>query len=221
MSLMATINRNCNATIAATHLAVASLLFVGLAAGCSDAGSSQDFSGLPVVELHADYPSFDAAALDRDSRVIFEGIALESRGALRYPTFAGDTPEENPLLGLDEREYALAMASLTPIPITETTFRVTAAYRGDLATGDEVVITQTGGVLEGVRYVLQSDPPFSIGESYLLFGANSVGDAYYVLGGSAGMYREVDDRVFEPVDATNSPLGWRVAADEVSRRFAG
>lgn len=177
---------------------------VALALSACSTTTSQAPEG-STVELQADYPAYDTATLFEEATLIVEGTALATEATVLTPRYEGDTPEENPLLGLSEEEIRRAMAQDEGIPATAVTFRVDAVHQGSVEPGDEITVIQTGGVVDGVTYLAVHEPLLVTGESYLLFVADGFDGAFAILGGSAGTYLSSGNGVFTAVNPEAAP----------------
>ncbi|MEV0954202.1 hypothetical protein [Promicromonospora sp. NPDC050249] len=149
-----------------------------------------------TVQLQADYPSYDTPGLVAGSTLVVEGAALATEPTVLTPRFEGDTPEENPLLGLSEEELEAALQEEDAVPATAVTFRADVVHQGSVEPGQEITIVQTGGVVDGVTYQLEGATMLTPGEDYLLFATDSFDGAFAIVGGSAGVYIASGDGVF-------------------------
>jgi hypothetical protein len=149
-----------------------------------------------TVQLQADYPSYDTRSLIKEATLIVEGTVLATEPTVLTPRFEGDSPEENPLLGLSEEEKKRAIASDDGVAATAVTFRVDVLHRGVVKQGQKIIVIQTGGVIDGVNYHVEGEAMLAAGESYLLFATDSFDGAYAILGGSAGTYLSSRDGIF-------------------------
>jgi hypothetical protein len=145
----------------------------------------------PIVErtsqMAVDYPSYDLPQLVGQADRIIEGTAVSTRDAVLYPTFEGTDPLLNPLSEASEEEQRAASLE-GAIAVTEVELEATAVHKGEA--GDHLTITQTGGVLDGVRYTTVQEPLLTPGSSYLLFLHE--GERPALLGGGAGSYEAGD-----------------------------
>lgn len=160
---------------------------------CSSANDPRE---VPTVQLHADYPTYDTQGLVDEAVLIVEGTVLATEPTVLLPRYEGDTPEENPLLGLSEEEMKRAMEQDSGVAATAVTFRVDVVHQGTAQPGEQVTIIQTGGVVDGVNYVVEGETSLDTGESYLLFAAEGLAGTFAILGGSAGTFIESRDGVF-------------------------
>lgn len=159
-----------------------------------------------TVQLQADYPSYDTDSLIEEATLIVEGTALATEPTVLMPRYEGDTPEENPLLGLSEEEKKKAIEQDDGIAATAITFRVDVVHKGVVEPGQEVTIIQTGGVIDGVTYQVEGLVMLATGESYLLFATDSFDGAFALLGGSAGTYLSSGNGVFTAVTPDTAPV---------------
>lgn len=187
---------------------LASLAAASLCA-CS-AGASDS-----TVEVLADYPSFDKEGLIAEASLIVEGVAVSAEYTVLTPRYEGETAEENPLLGLTEEEQKDAMAQDEGVAATAVTFRVDVVHRGSVRQGEEVVIVQTGGVIDGVRYHVAEEVTLEPDSRYLLFGTDRFDGAYNILGGSAGTYLGEGDGEYVAANPDSAPFA-RLTASELS-----
>lgn len=157
------------------------------------------------VPLQADYPSYDTQGLVEEATLIVEGTALSTEHTVLTPRYEGDTPEENPLLGLSEEEKQRAIEQDDGVAATAVTFRVDVVHHGAVKPGQEVTVIQTGGVVDGVTYQVEGEVILDTGESYLLFATDSFDGAFAILGGSAGTYLSSGDGVFTAVAPEVAP----------------
>ncbi|WP_147440498.1 hypothetical protein [Mycetocola tolaasinivorans] len=154
----------------------------------------------------ADYPPFDAGSLTQSADLIIEGTALSSEPTVLTPRYEGDTAQENPILGLSEEEQKRVIADDEGVPATAVTFRVDTVHKGAVGVGQEIVILQTGGVVDGVTYKVREEDPLKTQESYLIFAGKSHDGAFYILGGSAGTYISTGDDTFSAVNPDTAPF---------------
>lgn len=106
-----------------------------------------------VVELVADYPYYPSARDAAEAATaIVTGTPVSSRFAVEGPLDPGtDDPYLNPQAGAEEVDPADLQ-----VPVTITSVQVTAVIKGEgIAVGDQVEISQLGGLINGVRYVEQ------------------------------------------------------------------
>lgn len=202
----------------ATRLALALVLSSSaLALGaCGDAGGT---AGESVVELQSDYPGFTQKGLLREAALVAEGRVVSAEPTVLKPQFEGDSPQDDPLLGLSEDERAKAAQEDDGVVATAVTFEITVAHRGSVSPGQEVTIIQTGGVLDGVTYKDGDIARLDVGSNYLLFGGDSFNGAYYILGGAAGTYRSVGNGRFRPVNPEMAPFS-ELRRSEVAQAVA-
>lgn len=143
----------------------------------------------PVVQMQADYPSYDTPeSLLAEATIIVEGTVIGTETTVLLPRFEGDTAEENPYQGVPADEQQKAIEKDGGVPGTVVSLRVDAVHLGEVSVGDEVTFIQTGGVIDGVRYEVAGEANLTTNSHYLLFGADSVDGAFAVLGGAAGAY---------------------------------
>jgi len=159
-----------------------------------------------TVQLQADYPVYDQATLVEEATLIVEGEVLATEPTVLTPRFEGDTPEENPLLGLSEAEKKAALEEADGVPATAVTFRADVVHQGTVTPGQEILIVQTGGKIDGVDYVLEGGFMLAKGERYLLFATDSFDGAYAILGGSAGTFRSTGGDTFAAVAPDVTPF---------------
>lgn len=158
-----------------------------------------------TVQLQADYPSYDIHGLIEEATLIVEGTALATEPTVLMPRYEGDTPEENPLLGLSEDEKKRAIEQDDGVPATAVAFRVDVVHQGVAEPGQEITIIQTGGVIDGVTYQVQGETMLATDESYLVFATDSFDGAFAILGGSAGTFVSSGDGVFTATDPETAP----------------
>ncbi|OMH24356.1 hypothetical protein BKD30_08785 [Tersicoccus phoenicis] len=72
------------------------------------------------------------------------------------------------------------------LPYTDTTFVVSQWIKGSSVGGNEIVVRQTGGQMDGKQYVVESDPLAKPGDQALLYLEKTPGDIYAALGGPTG-----------------------------------
>lgn len=169
------------------ELAVALTLAIAgvFAAACS--------APLPVEELHGDYLAYDEETLVADATLIVEATVVDTEGTLLMPPVEKGAPKE-----------AIERARADAIPATFVTVRVDVVHKGDVDA--EFVITQTGGVKDGVMYRSDMEPLLVKKESYLLFVRAGIPDGFAILGGCAGMFRAGGDGTFEAVKPDSAPF---------------
>lgn len=149
-----------------------------------------------IVQIAGDYPSYDAGDLVDASTLIVEGTVIDTQPTELKPRFEGDTPEENPLLGLSEEERVEAEANAESLPATEVTFRADVVHRGNVETGQDIRIVQTGGQHNGVLFTIDGEVPLEVGKSYLLFAEDGFDGTFVILGGSAGTFQQTSPGQF-------------------------
>lgn len=160
-----------------------------------------------------DYPSYTERSLVSEATLIIQGIAVASESTVITPRFDGDTPEENPILGLSEDEKRQAIEDADGVAATAVTVAVEVVHRGDVAPGEQITIVQTGGTIGGVSFTVDNEPPLSVGDSYLLFATDGFDGTFVILGGSAGMYVASDGDAYTPVNADAAPFARLTPAD--------
>ncbi|QHC61144.1 hypothetical protein [Rathayibacter sp. VKM Ac-2760] len=170
------------------------LLFSVALASISMAGCSSSAGVTPTPSetsyMHGDYPAYDLNTLNNEAAQIVEVKVESAVNTTIYPEFIGDDPLINPLAGASEEEIAQAREDAS-LPGTEVRMRVTETHKGPASVGSEIVIVQTGGVVDNTLYVDDQSPILAEGEEYFLF-LSSV-DNPYILGGGAGSYETKDD----------------------------
>lgn len=159
-----------------------------------------------TVQMQADYPSYDERTLVAEATLIVEGTVLAAESTVLAPRYEGDTPEENPQLGLSEDEKEQALQHDDGVAATAVTMRVDVSHRGSAETGQEIMVLQTGGVIDNVDYRVESEVRLIVGKSYLLFATDSYDGAFAILGGSAGTYLATDDGGFTAVNPSVAPF---------------
>lgn len=136
--------------------------------------------------IETDGPSYESVEeLARNSVAIVTVDILGSESALEYPSFDSDDPMINPYAGTGEtpsREELEAMA--TPVTLHRVT--VTAVAGGSLRPGDEIVILELGGVVDGVDYEIADMP--SLSADQLLFLDTTPKGRYFTVGGGQGRF---------------------------------
>ncbi len=173
-----------------------------------------------TVEMMADYPTYDQEALVEQAALIIEGTVLATAATVLKATYEGDAPQENPLVGLSEKEKQRALDDDDGIPATAVTVRVDSVHKGDVEPGDEIVVVETGGVINGVTYKVQGVTSLNLDESYLLFGAGNPDGTYSILGGSAGTFVEGAGPGFVAVEPSSAPFE-ELTADKVDSLVSG
>ena len=114
-----------------------------------------------------DYPAYsDLAQLCRAATTVVVGTPI-STAVMPVDILSsdqGDSAEENPALGSDQRPSDSVLIE------TVTTLRVDEVISGDeVEPGDTLRIGQPGGVYDGVEYVSEQRYPMREGETHLLF----------------------------------------------------
>ncbi|SDD30051.1 hypothetical protein SAMN05216410_3143 [Sanguibacter gelidistatuariae] len=169
-----------------------------------------------VVHMIADYPPYDLAGLYGEAALVVEGRVVSTASTLLLPQPPeGDTPEENPLLGLSDDEIKQALSSDNGVPATEVRFEVTVVHHGDATPGDIVTFNQTGGRVDSTLYVDDAVPLVVSGSDYLLF-LGQTGDRLNILGGSAGLYEPSGAGTFTAVNPDHAPIA-QLSVDDLSR----
>ena len=147
-------------------------------------------SGPTIVDIQADFSSYDESTLFSEASLIAEGTVLSLDYRLQKPRHVpGDTPEEDPYLGLSEEEIQKILDEDPGVPMTVVTLRVNTVHKGVAEVGKTITVVQLGGIIDGIIYRSLDEPPLVVGEKYLLFAADSFDSEFAVLGGSAGTYR--------------------------------
>lgn len=160
-----------------------------------------------TVEMEADYPPYEPEGLASEAVLIVSGTALATEHTVMTPHYEGDTPEENPLLGLSQEEQREAMEQDDGVAATAVTFHINDVYKGAVSPGDEIVIIQTGGVVDGVHYNSLYETIMTEDTDYLVFAGESHDGAYNVIGGPGGLYQDSGDgTTFEAVDPDFAPF---------------
>lgn len=184
---------------------VAAAASVTVASGCAGAGLGQPQPG-STVTMSADYPPYEQSTLAEKSTLVGEGTVISAEPTVITPRFEGDSAEENPLYGLTEEEKRQALEEDAGIPGTAVQVRLDVVHKGDAAPGDVITVIQTGGLLDGVHYVSDTEQALELEGNYLLFAGDSFDGTYSMLGGSAGIYEEVAAEEFAPVDPEMAPF---------------
>lgn len=162
----------------------------------------------------ADYPAYDENELAESSALIVEGTVISSEYTVLMPRYEGDTEQENPMFGLTSEEKKNALASDDGVPATAVTLRVDTVHKGLVEVGQEIVVLQTGGAVDGVTYLVRGEVPLQTELRYLIFAGESRDGAYAILGGSAGSYLADGDGAFTAVNADTAPFA-QIDSDEV------
>ncbi len=176
-------------------------------------GSCSSATTERTVQMQANYPSYDERSLIKEATLIVEGTVLAAENTVLMPQYEGDTPEENPLVGLTEDEKKQAIEQDEGVAATAVTIRVDVAHQGSAKQGQEITVFQTGGVINNVEYKVDGEVKLVVGQSYLLFAADSRDRAFYILGGSAGTYLSTGDGVFTAVSESVAPFKELSSAD--------
>lgn len=136
--------------------------------------------------IETDGPSYESLEeLAKNSVAVVTVDILGSESALEYPSFDSDDPMINPYAGTGEspsREELEAMAT----PVTLHRVKATAVIGGSLRPGDEIVILELGGVVDGVDYEA-ADMPL-LGDDQLLFLDTTPKGRYFTVGGGQGRF---------------------------------
>lgn len=186
-----------------------SYLFAGLTAAVllsSACGAEPSTTASATVEVLADYPSYDEDQLFESATLIVEATVMSAANTVLMPQFEGDTEEENPLVGLDVEGQEKALAEAEGVPGTAVILRVDVVHKGLAGVGQEIVIMQTGGVIDGVTYAVSAEEPLQIEQSYLLFAVEGRDGTYSILGGSAGSYMSDGTGQFVAVNPDVAPF---------------
>lgn len=127
------------------RIQMALLSLAGIAfAGCSTSSTEPQTGS--TEELFADYPVYDSATIVQESAIIVEGNVVSTEPTVSTPRYEGDSPEENPLVGLTEEEKAKAISQNGGVAGTLFHFHVNKVHKGAVNAGDEIVIVQIGGL---------------------------------------------------------------------------
>ncbi len=157
-------------------------------------------------EVSGDYPSYDAAGLINTATLIVEGTVTDTQPTELTPRFEGDTPEENPHLGLTEEELAEAEASAESVPATMVTFHADVVHAGNIEPNQDISIIQTVGLSDGATYAVDGEVPLEVGKSYLLFAKDGFDGTFVILGGSAGTLLPTEPGKFVAVAPDMAPF---------------
>ena len=183
-----------------------------LALGACSATADRPAPG-STVQMMGDYPSFsDAESLVGEADLVVEGTAVAVKYSMHKPSLEEfekgyDSDKNHPLFGLPDADRTKALEELAKdegTPGTEVSFRVDAVHQGSARPGQVITVVQTGGIIDGVTYLLESEPTLAVGGHYLLFLANFSG-ALGILGGSAGMYRASENNSYVAVNRDMAP----------------
>ena len=169
-----------------------------------------------TVGMQSDFLVYDEQSLVEDATLVAEGTAIASESTLLMPRLEGDTPEENPVLDLSEDEKKDAVANASGVPVTVVTFRVDTVHKGAPSPGEDITIIQTGGVVDGVDYVLASEIPLEVQQRYLLFAGDDVDGAFSILGGSGGTYTDAGDGTYVAASPDMAPFDTLTTAEVVA-----
>ncbi len=143
---------------------------------------------LPTVELHGDYLSYDTpVALVADATIIVEGTVVDKEPVTLLPRYDPADPDDA-YYGVPNDVREKDAAQDEGVPAQAVSLRVDAVHVGEFSVGSIVVFLQTGGVVNGVRYLVDSEPELVSGERYLLFGKDSFDGRFVILGGAAGAF---------------------------------
>ena len=185
--------------------ALAALGAVALLAACSP----------QQVEIQADYPAYSTLTeLCGTATLVVTGTPVGSevrKVDLRTGATEGDTPEENPTLGVEgsqpegARPEDLAVVSVTSFEVDE----VVAGRAIDA--GEVIEVSQMGGEIDGVNYEA-TQFPLDEGTTYLLFLQEFDGAPAALLNPTQAGYVVTSGAL----EATGSPL-----ADEMDGRTVG
>lgn len=187
---------------------LACVLLLALTLGACSSATTE-----PIVQMQADYPSYDQRSLVTEATLIVEGTVLGVENTVLTPRYEGDNPEENPMVGLTEDEKRRAMEQDEGVAATAVMMRVDELYKGSAKQGQKITIFQTGGVIDNVEYKVEGEVKLAVGQSYLLFAADSFDGAFSILGGSAGTYLSTGDGVFTAVSESVAPFKELSSAD--------
>lgn len=161
-----------------------------------------------TVEIQGDARPYDSAELVDAATLIVEGKVVDAQPTVLMPRFesSGDSPEENPYLGVPEHELREAIESAEGLPGTEVTFHIDLVHRGAAESGEEITIVQVGGEIDGISYVVEGEHELVPGDTYLLFMRDGFDDTFLILGGSAGTYRPSETGEFIPAQPETAPF---------------
>lgn len=147
--------------------------------------------GTPTIESTAqaiiEYQYYELEELVARADRIVEGTVVSTSDVVAYPVFEGDDPFLNPLSEASEEEREAASRE-GAYATTEVVLDVTGVHKGE--SPERLVITQWGGVLDGVLSTSAQQPLLVPGEDYLLFLGE--GERPGTLGGGAGSYEASD-----------------------------
>ncbi len=184
-----------NPTAAATHSPSPTVAPVSTPAGV-------DPSAVTSVSIAVDGPSYSSIAdLAKASVAVAKVEIIRSESQLEYPNFDSDDPMINPYIGTGETPSAAEIEEMA-IPVTLHHVRVTSVEAGSLHSGDEIVILELGGVVDGVTYEV-SDLPKLNQEQLLFLNATPTGKYETVAGGQG---RFIPDSQGGYVSATSPDL---------------
>ncbi|MFC7789828.1 hypothetical protein ACU045_12710 [Microbacterium sp. MAHUQ-60] len=151
--------------------------------------------GAPA-QSSADYPHYDRASLLSEATLIIEGVSVAVESSVLIPRYTGETPEQNPVLGLSADDKQKALGEADGIEATAVTFRIAKVHRGDARPGDEVLIIQTN---------VSEEVPLQVSRKYLLFTRDGLEGTFTILGASAGAYVSSGDESFTAVSPEDAP----------------
>lgn len=141
------------------------------------------------------------ADLAKASVAVAKVEIVRSESQLEYPNFDSDDPMINPYIGTGETpsdEELEAMAT----PTTIHHVRVISVVAGSLHPGDQIVIAELGGLVDGVNYEVSDRPALS--QDQLLFLNERPDGKYDTVAGGQGRF--VPDGQGGYVSATSPEL---------------
>ena len=142
---------------------------------------SAEPSASSTVQMVAEevwYETLEQMAANSVAVVTFE--LLETEYGLVYPDWSSDDPMINPYAGTD---FTPSREETAGRPGTFHHVRVVSVAAGDLSPGDEIVILEAGGEVDGVMYEAVGRPELT--EVELLFLDATSEDRYVILGSQA------------------------------------
>lgn len=161
-----------------------------------------DPSDVTSVSIAVDGPWYSSLAdLAKASVAVAKVEIIGSESQLEYPNFDSDDPMINPYVGTDETPSDAEIEAMA-IPVTLHHVRVTSVEAGSLYPGDEIVISELGGVVDGVNYEVSDLPELS--QDQLLFLNVRPDGKYETVAGGQGRF--VPDSAGGYVSATSPDL---------------
>lgn len=156
-----------------------------VASSPSDAvGPEEEVLGTAHMEI--DGPSYSSWEELAAASVAVVSVEIQgSESGLEYPNFDSDDPLINPYAGTGRTPSPQEIEDMA-LPVTLTRAKISAVMAGDLYAGDEIVILELGGLVNGIKYEVTDVE--SLREGQLLFLIATPDGRYQTAGDGQGRF---------------------------------